>query len=33
MAIDLGKNKIENSQITKVLKDTGAAEINTKTLA
>jgi hypothetical protein len=33
MAIDLGKNKIENAQITKVLKDTGAAEINTKTLA
>jgi hypothetical protein len=33
MAIDLGKNKIENSQISKVLKDTGAAEITTKTLA
>ncbi len=32
MAIDLGKNKIEESAINKLLKDSGASEVNLKTL-
>ncbi len=32
MAIDLGKNKMEEKAISKVLKDSGASEVNKKTL-
>lgn len=30
MAIDLGKNKLDQTDIAKILKDTGASEINIK---
>lgn len=32
MAIDLGKNKMEEKAISKILKDSGASEVNKKTL-
>ncbi|CAN0161774.1 unnamed protein product, partial [Chrysoparadoxa australica] len=32
MAVDLGKNKLEESKISAILKDSGASEVNKKTL-
>ncbi|XOV95103.1 MAG: DUF3341 domain-containing protein [Bacteroidota bacterium] len=32
MAVDLGKNSLEESKITQILKDSGASEVNKKTL-
>ncbi len=32
MAVDLGKNSLDESKISKILKDSGASEVNKKTL-